>query len=256
MTNEQEKKITIFERMLKVQKAMPAIKKEKEGHNFKYAPLPTLLKEVEKIANKNGLWLSYTYVNNFNDPKVVQMKLKVSDIEGTTLEFESVPAIVSLSGRNNADESFGFGTKMQREVVQMAFGLIVEDESEEASDVTIGDPQIEVLREQINKMAELTGKTSAEIESDILYRYRVNKLEHLRGAQWGGETRALRDRINAYPAVEELKEVVKEYAKVKDGTFEEMESYIKNQSNVNDLHQLNEKSAKSWIKNLKKKMKE
>lgn len=248
----------IHERMLAIQMAMPKILKEKDGFNanFKYAPLPVLQKQVNEIANKFGLYVSFTYANNFNDPKVVQMRVLVRDVDGNELHWDSMPAIVAMTGRNNADESFGFGTKFQREVLQMAFGLVVEDESEAASDVTAGDAQIAILRDQIKTLADKNGKQEAEIESEILYDYRITKLEDLRSEQWGQRTRYLRDKIEAIDKVKELKELMKEYADLKNDSFEVLEDYVKSQSTVKDLSDLNLRDAESYIKFFKKKIKD
>lgn len=249
---------SIHERMMEIQKVMPTILKEKDGFNanFKYAPLPVLQKQVNEVANKFGLYVSFTYANNFNDPKVVQVRLIVRDVDGNELHWDSMPAMVAMAGRNNADESFGFGTKLEREVLQMAFGLVVKDESEGASDVTVGDAQITVLRGQISTLAEKTGKQDAEIESEILFNYHITKLEDLRGEQWGQQTRYLRDKIEAVDKVKDLKALMAEYAELKGGTFEELESYIKTEDTVADLNDLSLGRVTARIKSFNKQIKE
>lgn len=148
--------------LARFQSKCPDIRKSKQGHNYKYAPLADIISQVRELIAECGL--SYRFEQNHE--KGIQVTCIVSHESGHS-ESNTMVAMPDTSGSKNAIQAIGSTVQyLMRYTFVGAFGITTADED---MDGRIPEKQIEqidrkILTARILNVMQQRGKT----ESDFL----------------------------------------------------------------------------------------
>ena len=110
--------------MARFQSKCPDIRKSKQGHNYKYAPLADIISQVRELIAECGL--SYRFEQNHE--KGIQVTCIVSHESGHS-ESNTMIAMPDTSGSKNAIQAIGSAVQyLMRYTFVGAFGISTADE--------------------------------------------------------------------------------------------------------------------------------
>lgn len=122
--NKEQAKRSFYSAMARFQSDCPQIKKHKQGHNYKYAPLCDIVAQVKTLLS--GCGLSYRFEQDHNNG--IQVTCIVSHVDGHS-ERTSMIAMPDTSGSKNAVQAIGSTTQyLMRYTMIGALGITTADE--------------------------------------------------------------------------------------------------------------------------------
>ncbi len=168
---------------------IPVIKKNRKGHNSKYADLGAFAAAVDPVLARHGL--SYRYRSQQNGSVTVTCILSHRDghCEETTLS-----AGADTSGNKNAIQAIASTlTYLQRYTLKLALGL-ADSEGDDDGRAAGGDAAISA--DQLKRLQDLASKGGADLEKFCAY-FKVESLPDLRQSQFENARVALEAKAKA-----------------------------------------------------------
>ena len=160
-----------------MQREFEPVKKTKDGHNYKYAPLPVLQKRFNPIITKHGF--SYKWREEAIEGGAKRVRLIITGWGHTDEEsFFDVPIMTGTSAQNTVQVAGSRSTYGMRYSFKIGFGISEEGEDDDARpDLSFQDavnyPGLIVAMESCNSLEEL--KASYRREFDALGSDNVGK---------------------------------------------------------------------------------
>lgn len=155
-----------FDALTNFQKKAPVIKKVKQGHNYKYAPLSDIVAQIKNALHECGL--SFRFEQNHNEG--IEITCVVTHVDGHS-ERTMMKAAPDTSGSKNIIQAAGSTvTYLQRYTLIGALGISTADED---MDGRIGNEidhvaYMECVRDNFDEITEI--KTAyANEDYDIVY---------------------------------------------------------------------------------------
>ena len=132
---------TIFPKLLKVQQAATAVKKNSSNPFFKskYFDINELLRVVKPVLNENGLIITQqlTHIHNPGNEVAPALRTSITDVDSG----ERLSEIVPLPSYKNAQEMGSAITYVRRYALQAMLGLeAIDDDANLASGKTTPPP--------------------------------------------------------------------------------------------------------------------
>lgn len=126
---ERNAKSDFISAMTRFQNNCPDVKKLKQGHNYKYAPLDDIISQVRGLMTECGL--SYRFEQSQTD-KEITVSCIVTHLSGHS-ETTAVTSTADTSGSKNAVQAIGATiTYLRRYSFTGAFGIVTADQDSDA----------------------------------------------------------------------------------------------------------------------------
>jgi len=160
------------------QSEMPAILKEKQGMNYKYASYEDIMRVARPILQKHGLATSFAQSENETHLTVI---CRVSHTGGHT---EETPFTLPKDGQKMTKDGRPITTLAQaqgdantyakRYCLCNALNIVLGDQDDDAN--ALNQPIKTITQEQIKELEKLIEETSIELERFLLH-YKADRLE-------------------------------------------------------------------------------
>jgi len=167
--------------MTKFQAECPTIEKKKQGYNYKYAPLESIVEQVKDLLAKNGF--SYTFDTTEGESAIV-VYCKVKHIQGHT-ETSQIQISKETTTKMNASQQSGAATTYgKRYAFCNAFGILTGDEDTDARPQEIEQPQYTHGGELVEKPThKQPTEKQAKLIKDLAIQKKISQSELLKMAK-------------------------------------------------------------------------
>ena len=164
------------------QDKMPALKKSKQGHNYKYTPLPDIAEQIRQPLLKCGL----TYRFEMDHGEAIKVCCVVTHLDGHSEKTE-MSAHPDKSGSKNDVQAVGSTVSyLQRYTLIAALGITTADEDMDGR-LQAGDT---ITNEELANLESLIGEVDANRESFLKF-LKVESLSDLPSARYAKAVAAL-----------------------------------------------------------------
>lgn len=139
--------------LAKFQAECPIIKKTKQGHNSRYAPLDEIVHITKPILDRHGL--SYSFNTRKINDNEKEMTITVRHISGGRFNSSYIfPAFDDGGKMNSSQRGKSANSYAKRALIENALGLVTADEDDDAKravDTPASNEQIETIKKLMDK---------------------------------------------------------------------------------------------------------
>lgn len=152
--DERDAKKQFLDALGRFQSQCPTIRKMKQGHNYKYAPLADIIEQVKGVIASCGL--SYRFEQDHSSG--IRVTCVISHSAGHS-ETNSMVAMADTSGSKNAIQAIGSTVQyLMRYTFVGGFGITTADEDIDCRMPQKPEPQIDDVDGHITAMVALQGR--------------------------------------------------------------------------------------------------
>ena len=186
--NAEQARKSFFVAFTEFQSIVPALKKTKQAHNYKYAPLSDIAEQIKTALYECGL--SYRFEQCQTEQGAIQITCIVSHVDGHT-ERNTMTGAADTSGSKNSIQSIGSTVSyLQRYTLIGALGLTTADEDIDARLIASGgnfisDSQLADLEDLVSSMAN---------RDKFLAHFKIRELRDLPASQYASAMAMLRQK--------------------------------------------------------------
>lgn len=183
-----QSKKAFFEALAEFQSNQSVIYKNKEGHNFSYAPLADIQIAIGGLLKKCGL--SYRFEQNHSE-HLIEVTCIVTHVDGHS-ERTSMSAMPDDTGSKNSIQSRGSSVSyLQRYTLIGALGILTADKDVDGRiDTACGY----INPDQVTEINDLIKETKAN-EEQLLTFFKVKTVDTLLESQYERVVRMLRSKV-------------------------------------------------------------
>lgn len=150
-------RVAYYDAMSKFQSKCPVIKKNKDGHNYKYAPLEDIISQVSSLIAECGL--SYRWEQSQTEAGAISIKCVVTHNQGHS-ESLVITGAPDTSGSKNTIQSIGSTVSyLRRYTFTGVFGIATADQD---IDARIGIAESEQKKENEKLIIEKCNRLSID----------------------------------------------------------------------------------------------
>lgn len=177
-----EAKKSYFNALSQFQSIVPALKRTKQGHNYKYTPLPDIAEQIRKPLLDCGL----TYRFEMDHSEFIKVACIVTHVDGHS-ERTEMSAGADTSGSKNDVQAVGSTVSyLQRYTLIGALGITTADEDMDGR-LSKGET---IDNEQLANLESLIGEVNANRPQFLKY-LKVKELEELPVSRYAQAVSAL-----------------------------------------------------------------
>lgn len=186
--NAEQARKSYFEAFTHFQSIVPALKKTKQAHNYKYAALSDIAEQIKPAMNECGL--SYRFEQKTVD-SAIEITCLVSHVDGHT-ERNTMQGAPDTSGSKNGIQSIGSTVSyLQRYTLIGALGITTADEDMDGRLALAGGNFIS--NDQIAKLETLVGQLANR--DKFMTHFKIKEVKDLPAAQYVQAMSMLRNKI-------------------------------------------------------------
>ena len=180
-------KMAYFDALAKFQADQPVIYKNKEGHNFSYAPLADIQIAIGGLLRKCGL--TYRFEQK-HDKDAISVTCVVAHVQGHS-ERTTMDAVPDTSGSKNVIQARGSTVSyLQRYTLIGALGLLTADKD---VDGRIDRASGYITTDQATELTDLLKETKSD-ETQFLEFFHAKSVDTILSSQYEQAARMLRSK--------------------------------------------------------------
>ena len=180
-----------FEAFTLFQSKVPALKKSKQGHNSKYAPLSDIAEQIKSTMFECGL--SYRFEQKQYENGTIEITCIVSHVSGHC-ERNTMTSVADTSGSKNGIQAIGSTVSyLQRYTLIGALGIATADEDMDGRLAMAGGNFI-----SDTELAELEGllSSAAANRDKFMAHFKIKELRDLPSSRYTQATAMLRSKAS------------------------------------------------------------